>query len=240
MGKQRPTFVRFLDLTEADLNVEYQTHTTQTDGQASIEDILGIAHERQLATLAFTEHVRKDTDWFEQFVQDVRDAAHHYPDLHVLVGCEAKALDTEGTIDLSQHILEHADIVLGSVHRFPNSDGGYVDFSSLEPRVLAEIECQLSLGMLRYAPIDVLAHPGGMYQRRYGTFPEDLFREMLEVSLERAIAVEISSSYLADVDGFLRLCGEINPYVSIGSDVHKLDEVGRCRDMLRALGVGKR
>ena len=51
-------------------------------------------------------------------------------------------------------------------------------------------------------------------------------------SLERNIALEINSSYLRDVPAFLKLGAEINPYVSIGSDVHGLEELGRCRDLL--------
>ena len=57
-------------------------------------------------------------------------------------------------------------------------------------------------------------------------------------ALKSETAVEINSSYLVDPEGFLRLCAEINPIVSIGSDVHKLEEMGRCRDMLRARGIG--
>ena len=55
---------------------------------------------------------------------------------------------------------------------------------------------------------------------------------MLEASLKREIAIEINSSYLIDFEGFLNLCSEINPFVSIGSDVHRLEEVGKCRDIL--------
>ena len=50
----------------------------------------------------------------------------------------------------------------------------------------------------------------------------------------RGVAIEINSSYLVDVDAFLRLCQEVDPIVSIGSDAHKLEELGRCRDVLRA------
>ena len=48
---------------------------------------------------------------------------------------------------------------------------------------------------LREAPIDVLAHPAGMYQRRYGRYPDKLFRRMLEASIERGIAVEINGEF---------------------------------------------
>jgi putative hydrolase len=229
---QPPSFPRFRDLDRRAINVEFQVHTSQTDGDGSIEEVLRTAHERDLAAIALTEHVRVETDWFPDFAHRVRRAAADYPDLRVYVGCEAKALDAEGSLDASEEILGLCDIVLGSVHRFPDGAGGYLSFHDMSPEELAERECALALGLLRTAPIHVLAHPGGMYQRRHGRFPEHFFRAMLMASLERGVAVEINSSYLVDFDGFLRLCEEVNPYVSIGSDAHRLHEIGRCRDRL--------
>jgi putative hydrolase len=150
----------------------------------------------------------------------------------VLVGCEAKALDSRGTLDASEETLAACDIVLGSVHRFPDGRGGLLDFAALAAETTAEIECELALGLLRGAKIDVLAHPAGMYQRRYGRYPDKLFRRMLEASLERDIAVEINTSYLSEIEAFLQLCDVVNPFVSIASDAHGPEELGRCRDAL--------
>jgi putative hydrolase len=235
----RPTFSRYRDLDLAALNVEYQVHTSQTDGEATVRDVLAAARQKELRAIAFTEHVRKDTAWFPQFADEIGRARNDFLDLTVYVGCETKAVDWRGSLDVSDGILDACEIVLGSVHRFPDGRGGYDDFKALSPDETAHIELELSLGMLRYAPIDVLAHPGGMYQRRYGAFPERYFREMMLASLERNIAIEINTSYLVDVEAFLRLCGEINPYVSIGSDAHKLEELGRCRDLLLSLRVAR-
>ena len=235
--RKTPQFFRFRDLHPAALNVDYQVHTIQTDGEATVHEILALAEQKQLGAIAFTEHVRKGTDWFPDFVRAVRDAEAEFPALTIYVGCETKANDTHGTLDISESILDASDIVLGSVHRFPNPRGGYYDFNDLTPEDTAAIEFDLAMGMLKSAPIDVLSHPGGMYQRRHGAYPEALFREMMVASLEREIAIEINSSYLVDTDAFLRLCEDVNPFVSIGSDVHRLKDLGHCRDMLRAREV---
>ena len=237
--RHRPIFSRFRDLSPDALNVEYQVHTVQTDGEATVDEILMVARERKIGALAFTEHVRRDTKWFPDFVSDVRERAAGFPDLRVYVGCETKAMDRDGTLDISSGILESSDIVLGSVHRFPDGDGGYLDFKALSPEQFAETEFRLAIGMVRHAPIDVLAHPGGMYERRHGAFPEEHFRELMIGTLDRGIAIEINSSYLVDFANFIMLCDEINPFVSIGSDAHKLNELGACRDMLRKMGMGK-
>lgn len=237
--RSAPRFFRYRDLDAAALNVEYQIHTVRTDGKATVRDILAVAREKGLAAIAFTEHVRKETSWFADFVREVRDAGGDYPEIKVYVGCETKAMDMDGNLDVTDAILDACDIVLGSVHRFPDGRGGYHDFKALPAEEVAEMEFKLALGMARHAPIDVLAHPGGMYERRHGAFPKDFFRELMVTCLERKIAMEINSSYIVDMEGYLALCNEVDPYVSIGSDAHSLEELGRCRDRLRALGVAR-
>lgn len=235
---KKQMFGRFLDLKWPDINCDMHLHTARTDGKAHIKDVMHYAVERGLSRIAFTEHVRRDTQWFQQFTRQVRAEHKAYPQLETLVGCEAKALDTHGLLDATDKLLAECDIVLGSVHRFPDGPGGYVGFPSLFQEHFAQIEFELAVGLLSAAPIDVLAHPGGMYFMRYGDFPSAMMREIFKKSLERGIAVEINTSYMQNLAGFLRLCVEINPYVSIGSDMHCLEQLVECRDQLRAHKVG--
>ncbi|MCZ4093983.1 PHP domain-containing protein [Sinorhizobium psoraleae] len=235
----KPVFARFRDLTREQLNVELQVHTNWTDGQATVLEVLHAADERGLAELAFTEHVREDTSWFPDFKAEILSAARGFDGLRVYVGCETKAMDDNGRLDVSQSVLDACDIVLGVVHRLPDGQGGYLDFKRLSFDETSEIEFRLSMGMIANAPIDVLGHPGGMSLRRHGQFPERYYRTLMTATLERRIAIEINSSYLVDMPAFLALCEEVNPFVSIGSDAHKLNELGRCRDKLLELGVGR-
>jgi putative hydrolase len=230
---ERQLFPRFRDLSLSDCLVDLQVHTTWTDGEQTIADALTAARDRGLHTIAITEHVRRDTEWFPDFAAEVRREAVAFPELTVLVGCEAKALDDNGDLDALEQVTSRCDIVLGSVHRFPDGQGGLLEFSALSPDAMAERETALAVGLLRHAPIDVLAHPGGMYQRKHGEFPEAGMRAILAASLERGVAVEISSSYHPDLKPFLSLCREMNPLVSIGSDAHTSADVGRCSAVVR-------
>ena len=235
-------FRRFKDLTANDINVELQLHTTQTDGKNTIEEMLQTAQSLGLHSIAFTEHVRHETTWFPEFTKDIERLAPQFHPLQVFVGCEAKALDTSGGLDVADEVRAQCDIVLGSVHRFPAShdESDYLNWDELDDETFARTEFDLALGLAKYAPIDVLSHPGGMYERkRQRVFPEAYFRELMLTTLGRGIAIEINSSYLRDPDLFLKLCEEINPFVSIGSDAHHVSELGKCRDMLRQKGVGR-
>ena len=226
-------FVRFRELNRKNINCDLHLHTNKTDGSAGINEIVRAAKICGLGRIAFTEHVRRDSGWFNGFVDQVRKIRETCTVPEVLVGCEAKALDRLGSIDATEEIIDKCDIVLGSVHRFPDELGGYLDFSLLTKEEIAEIELELSIGLLKGASIDVLAHPGGMYFRQFSVdFPRDMMREIFKIGLDRGVAVEINSAYLGDFGLFLRLCYEMNPYVSIGSDMHYLERLGWCRDKL--------
>jgi len=226
------SFLNFNELKDEDTNVDLHIHTNQTDGQDSIETIIKKSIEKGLKRIAFTEHVRADTDWFDRFADTVRKTASNYPSIDILVGAETKVLDKKGNLDITADIISKSDLILGSVHSIPDEKGGYIDFSTLTPRELAKIEFELAKGMLRNAPIDVLAHPGGMYSSRYGGFPLEYFKELILLAKANDKAIEFSSKYTKNAYDFLSICGDINPAVSVGSDAHKAEDVGNCRNLL--------
>ena len=90
---------------------------------------------------------------------------------------------------------------------------------------------------------------GDRYATRLGTYSKkphiDRQVTLIEVEVLEALArdrgIELAprehrrNLTTRDVRGFLDLCADVNPYVSIGSDVHHLDELGRCRDTLLQL-----
>ncbi len=226
MFMTKPKFYKFNELDINKINFDFHFHTDQTDGIDTIEAILYKAKEYKIDRIAFTEHVRKDTAWFDSFVDRVKNSAEQFPEITVYIGCETKAIDNKGTLDISDNILHKSDIVLGSVHRLPNYKDGYLDFSKLSSVNLAEIEYEMSMGMLENAPIDVLAHHGGMHSSRYEGYPALFFREMMKMANKKNKAIEINSRYLKNTYDFFDVCAEINPFISIGSDAHKAEDIG--------------
>lgn len=232
MKKNKPHFVRFSELTENDVNRDFQIHTCATDGEATIKQIIEQARSLGLKEIAFTEHVRSSSTYFAGFAAEVDAARKNVSDLVVYVGIEAKANDYEGALDASPEILEIAEIVLGSVHRFPTTDGRFLPAKEFSYEEAAKLEFQLATMLVKNAPIDVLSHPGGMCLRAFKKFPYDYFRELMRTTLKYGVAFEINASYHLDMDSLLALCREVDPIVSVGSDVHKISELGLCRDSL--------
>ena len=227
----RVEFSRFSELHGRYLNRDLHVHTSRTDGENTTVEMVEAARRCGLSEIAVTDHVRRSSDWFADHARDIR--AQSSADLAVAVGLETKILDADGTLDATPEMLAEADLVLGSVHRFPDGAGGLLEFATLSPQQIIETETSMALALVRSSAIDVLAHPGGMSQRWTGSFPESHYRVILEEAKRRAVAVELSSSYIADLRSFMELCREVDPLVSVGSDAHRVGDVGRCRDLVR-------
>lgn len=226
--------VPFADLRGDLLHREMHVHTLQTDGQASIEELIADAERLGLTLLVFTEHVRADSDWFVDFAARVRKAARG-AHLEVLVGAEVRISDFHGGLDISPAIRRHCDLVLASVHRFPGVNGESIPFGSVDRETFCATEYELALGLLRCGEADILAHCGGMSLRHLGHFPTLYFRNLMREARASGTAIEINSAYLTDLAPFLKLLAEINPLVSIGSDVHHLIQLGDCSRRLTRL-----
>lgn len=233
----QPQFVHFSEIGPAHVNRDLQVHTTATDGEGTIGELIDRAQALGLGEIALTEHVRRTSTHFHRFAEEVR-RQRHGAGVQVYVGMETKVLDEAGTLDVSPEALAEAEIVLGSVHRFPVGEGRFAPAGGFEYPEAAKRELALALGLISHAPIHVLAHPGGMCQRAFGQFPREYFVMLMEASLARGVAIEINSAYTRDLDGFLAICREVNPLVSVGSDVHRVRDLGACRDLLRARGIG--
>ena len=97
------------------MNNDYHIHTNVTDGESSPEEIVNIARQLKIATIAFTEHISRNPtyDWIE-FRRRIKDL--NSEGIGVLIGVETKVLDSAGTLNVSDEILDKADVVLGSVH----------------------------------------------------------------------------------------------------------------------------
>jgi len=223
-------FKHFNDLTKADICCDWHTHTTQTDGHATPEEMMARAAALKLSSLAFTEHVTRSSSWFAGF-KEALVGMKKPARLKVLVGIEAKAVDFHGAIDATPAVIESAELVLGVVHRYPDGNGGLLSLEEmhhLPAEKARDIEFRLALGMLEHnRQIDVLAHPMGVYQKFFHDFPHDELRRLMQKSLEKRIAFEINTKYLTDTDQLFALLRSVNPFVSLGSDAHSTEEIAR-------------
>ena len=236
MIETRPATIYLRRLDDGPLpRMDFHIHTSYTDGVASIRAMVQAGVQQRLEALALTEHVRRSSNWLASFWQEVEAVRQEVSDIRVFHGIESKALDFTGTLDADPLMLARAELVLGAVHRYPDGQGGFYEWSSLSFEDAAQIELRAALGLLTNEQVDVLAHPGGVYHHKFGPFPEPFLREIVATAAKRGIAVEVNAHYCNNVTELLSLCQQYGARVSLGSDAHSAMEVGKVVAMIQGV-----
>lgn len=98
---------------------DYHIHTNVTDGMCTPQQIIEEAKKIGIKKVIFTEHVRETLtyDWFK-FRDNILNL--DIRGVKIMVGIEAKVLNSYGKLDSSKDVFKSADIVLGSVHGVGN------------------------------------------------------------------------------------------------------------------------
>ncbi len=145
---QLPTLIE-LDDIRGDLH----THSTWTDGQATIEEMAAAAKSRGLKYIAITDHSKRVTvagglkpdQLLEQWAE-IDKLNKRLRGITVLKGVEVDILE-HGGLDIPDEVLAEADWVVASVH-----------FGQQQPR--QQITDRM-LGALHNPHVDAIAHPTG-------------------------------------------------------------------------------
>ena len=213
---------------------DFHMHTTWTDGNASVVDMHRAAIVAGLRTVLFSEHARASSgDWFGKFAAEVR--ALPTDRCRALVGAEVKVLNAQGELDIAEPVRQECALVMASVHRFPGEtdirkgrDAGYTEEQAVG------IEFELARAALRAGGFDILGHPFGMAYRRFGWAPSQrLIRELARECARAGIAFEVNARYHDRPAEMIALCREENAPISLGSNAHAPEEVGRLQKVFR-------
>ncbi|MSO89950.1 MAG: hypothetical protein EXQ89_08320 [Rhodospirillaceae bacterium] len=213
--------------------VDFHMHTTWTDGHDTVVGMHQAAISHRLEAILFSEHARRTSDdWFGNFAAEVRKVSTDH--CRAWVGAECKVLDFDGGIDTCEAIIKASDLVMASVHRFPDPNGNNMQrFADVNPEAAVEIEMRLMLAALDNPAVDILGHPFGISRSRFKKDPSEAqFRAVIEKAAATGVAFEINSQYHANPCDLVRWCREAGALVSLGSNAHRAGEVG---DIVRAL-----
>ncbi len=172
---------RLLELD--DIRGDLHSHTTWSDGRASVEEMGRAARDRGYAYLAICDHTPAVGAVPGLTAGDVRRQAEEIAaanatlaPFHILRGIECDILP-DGRLDLPDDVLAELDWVQASVH-----GGQRMPARQMTDRVLEA---------LRNPYVRCLSHPTGRYINRRPENALDLDR-VFEVALEHDVAVEIN------------------------------------------------
>ena len=150
-----------------DIQGDLHSHTDETDGQASLEEMAQAAQDRGLKYLAITDHSKRvsmaggldERRLLDQWERIERWNERSSGDFRLLKGIECDILE-KGGLDLPDDVLAQADWVLASIH-----------YGQRQPR--EQITARI-LEAIQHPHVSAIAHPTGRLINQRPPYDVDL------------------------------------------------------------------
>jgi DNA polymerase (family X) len=203
----------------SDIRGDLHMHTTETDGRATLEEMLEAAAALGYEYVAITDHSKAlamanglDETRAVAFAKQVRELNQRNLPLRVFSGLECD-IRRDGTMDLAEDALAELDIVVGSVHSHMNLEG-----AEMTDRLLRALESP---------SLRVMGHPTGRILLNRDSFPFDFERVAMEAA-RRNVYLEINGSpERLDLSGaMVRTAKSLGCKFAISTDAHQTKHLG--------------
>jgi DNA polymerase (family 10) len=210
-------------ITLADIRGDLHTHTDQSDGKNTIEEMLEVAAKKKYEYYCVSDHTKSLT--IANGLDEVRvlkrideiddiNASGKYK-MRVLKGAEVDIL-ANGELDLNDSVLEQLDVITLSIHsRMKDTKGVMTE------RVLHAMES-------KYAHI--LGHPTGRLLLKRPEFEIDL-EKVFEAAKENNVIMELNANpERLDLNvGNLRAAKRWGLKIAINTDAHRITDLDLMR-----------
>ncbi len=214
LEKKLPRLVRYNEM-RGDLHV----HTKWSDGFNTIQEMVIGAKRLGLEYIAVCDHSEtlrvahglSGEDLLRQ-LEKVRNINSEIEEFTVLQGVEVN-IKTDGSLDVEDQILNEMDIVIASIHSgFKQSKEQVTD------RLLTAIHNEY---------VNVIGHPTGRLINRREPYQVDL-PKIFDAAAEQGVFMEINAfpNRLDLSDIHSQNAKDSNVKLTIGSDAHKIDQLG--------------
>jgi DNA polymerase (family 10) len=212
-------------VTLADLRGDLHSHTTESDGRDSLEDMVSAARKRGLRYLAVTEHSRaipsrlRGTGMDEarclQHIARVRALQERTLDFRILAGVEVDILP-DGRLDMDGEVLAQLDVVVASLHSAFD-----LEREAMTDRLLRAFE---------NPSFQIWGHPLGRLLGKREPVSLDLDRVLAE-AVRRGVTLEVNSQpdRLDLPDPWIRTAREKGARFVVSSDSHSVASLANLR-----------
>jgi DNA polymerase (family X) len=209
-------------ISQANLQGDVHMHTIETDGRNTIEEMAEAAREHGYKYLAITDHSKNlafanglDDKRAVEHIQRIGAVNERMDKIRIFAGVEVDVL-ADGTLDLSDSVLEQMDVVIASVHSHFNQSP-----SEMTDRLLKAIQ---------NPHVSLLGHPTGRLLLRRDAYPFDLDAVLKEAALKR-VAMELNAypDRLDLCDRHLRLAKQYGVKIVINTDSHHTSHLEKIR-----------
>jgi DNA polymerase (family 10) len=209
-------------ITQEDLQGDVHMHTVETDGRNTIEEMAEAAKEHGYKYMAITDHSKNlafanglDDKRAAEHIAKIRAASDKMDGIKILAGIEVDILE-DGSLDLSDSVLEQMDIVIASVHSHFNQSS-----TEMTDRLLKAISNPNT---------SLIGHPTGRMLLRRDAYPFDM-DAILKAAAQKKVAMELNAypDRLDLCDRHLRLAKQHGVKIVINTDSHHTSHLDKIR-----------
>src|SRR5437667_3464209 len=207
-------------VTQHDLQGDMHMHTVETDGRNTIQEMAEAARERGYKYMAITDHSKHlafanglDDKRALEHIQRIREADKKIDGIKIFAGIEVDIL-ADGSLDLSDSVLEQMDLVIASVHSHFNQSP-----AEMTARLLKAIENPNT---------SFIGHPTGRMLLRRDAYQFDI-DAILSAAAKNKVAMELNSypDRLDLCDRHLRLAKQHGVKIVINTDSHHTSHLAK-------------
>ena len=209
-------------ISEQDLQGDVHMHTVETDGRNTIEEMAEAAKAKGYKYMAITDHSKNlafanglDDKRAVEHIQRIHAANEQIEGITIFAGVEVDIL-ADGSLDLSDSVLEEMVIVIASVHSHFNQST-----AEMTDRLLKAISSPNTC---------LIGHPTGRLLLRRDAYGFDL-DTILRAAAQHRVAMELNAypDRLDLCDRHLRRAKEIGVKIIINTDSHHTSHLDKIR-----------
>jgi putative hydrolase len=192
---------------------DYHIHCNYNDHSSpdlTVPNVVKYAEDRNLRVIAFTEHVRKTSDWIPKYlseIQQIISGIDRNRILEIIAGFEAKIL-IDGSIDCPEKYAEKY-FLIASFHTVYHDK--QVWLRALEKAI-------------ENPNVDVIGH---IAPEPSFTLELDEVEQLANLIIQNKKTVELNVKYHRPPNEWIKIFRKYNVHFHLGSDAHSLDEIGR-------------
>ena len=209
-------------IVQEDLQGDVHMHTIETDGRNTIVEMAEAARERGYKYMAITDHSKNlafanglDDARAVEHIKRIRTTGEKIDGIRIFAGVEVDILG-DGSLDLSDSVLEQMDVVIASVHSHFNQSA-----EEMTARLLKAIENR---------NVSIIGHPTGRILLRRDAYPYDM-DAVLEAAARNKVAMELNAypDRLDLSDRHLRMAKQHGVKIVINTDSHHTTHMEKIR-----------
>ncbi|MGH9513014.1 MAG: DNA polymerase/3'-5' exonuclease PolX [Terriglobales bacterium] len=209
-------------IAQQDLQGDVHMHTVETDGRNTIEEMAEAAIAHGYKYMAITDHSKNlafanglDDKRAEEHIKRIRASNHQIEGIKIFAGIEVDILG-DGTLDLSDSVLEQMDLVIASIHSHFGQDP-----AEMTDRLLKAIS---------NPNVSLIGHPTGRLLLRRDAYQYDM-DTVLRAAAQHRVAMELNAypDRLDLCDRHLRMAKQHGVKIVINTDSHHTSHLDKIR-----------